>query len=480
MNKFSPILLTALVLFINSLAHSQVNEDDMNPYHRQALKTKPTNILIKNESLSSSPFTLNIDSVMILRENGEILKHIFSYDSVNRIGYDITEIINESELSRKVYHFNEQNKVDSILYEEKDSDNWIFILKQIFNYDLNDNMIMRTTGGSKWIYEYDDKGNLLSETYIWKRNGQWENRDRDRYEYNSSDLITNMYLDYWEDDSWKNVLSYTYNYDNENKLVELLIHRWEQNDWKNHEKHTYKYDTSGNLISELTQRWNENSWEDFVLSTKNYNESNEITYYLRQLWDNSSSTWVNDYAVEYEYYSTNKIETELSQTWIEKDDGYWYPQNKITYSYDTRDNISQYKKESWSGSEWYLTDDTYHYGDNFSLYYFRGAKIDFYYPYTITGLPETDRKQLDFYLSQNYPNPFNPTTTIDFSLPQSGFVELTVYNLLGEKFTTLINGYKTEGNHSIKFNGGNLSSGVYLYKIKTDKLSIVKKMLLVK
>lgn len=91
-----------------------------------------------------------------------------------------------------------------------------------------------------------------------------------------------------------------------------------------------------------------------------------------------------------------------------------------------------------------------------------------------------------FMLHQNYPNPFNPTTTIEYSIPVSGSqflaadVNLTVYDALGKKITTLVNGKKLPGNYSVSFNASNLPSGVYFYRIITNNFVDVKKMVLLK
>ncbi len=83
-------------------------------------------------------------------------------------------------------------------------------------------------------------------------------------------------------------------------------------------------------------------------------------------------------------------------------------------------------------------------------------------------------------LLQNYPNPFNPTTEIMFDMPRSGFVSLKVYDVLGREVETLTDEYKTAGIHIAQFNGNNLASGVYLYRLTAPGVSQVKKMLLIK
>jgi PKD repeat protein len=86
----------------------------------------------------------------------------------------------------------------------------------------------------------------------------------------------------------------------------------------------------------------------------------------------------------------------------------------------------------------------------------------------------------DFSLGQNYPNPFNPTTHIEFSLPTPSDVTLEIYNVLGQKVTTLINGQMEAGYHTITWNASNQASGIYLYQLRAGKATATKKMLLMK
>jgi Tol biopolymer transport system component len=85
-----------------------------------------------------------------------------------------------------------------------------------------------------------------------------------------------------------------------------------------------------------------------------------------------------------------------------------------------------------------------------------------------------------FSLSQNYPNPFNPTTTVNFSVPKSGFVTIKLYDILGKQVATLINDNKPAGNYSVKFDGSKLVSGVYFYRMETGSFSQSRKLLLLK
>ncbi len=100
---------------------------------------------------------------------------------------------------------------------------------------------------------------------------------------------------------------------------------------------------------------------------------------------------------------------------------------------------------------------------------------------SVTGIKEqTKNMPLQFALKQNYPNPFNPSTNITYELPKSSFVQLTVYNILGEKIATLVNATKDAGVHSVQFNAGNITSGLYIYQLKAGNVTLSRKMMLLK
>lgn len=85
-----------------------------------------------------------------------------------------------------------------------------------------------------------------------------------------------------------------------------------------------------------------------------------------------------------------------------------------------------------------------------------------------------------FDLRQNYPNPFNPSTSISYDLPKGEFVNITVYNAVGQQVAVLVNEQKEAGSYEIKFNASELPSGIYLYRIRAGDFSKSMKMSLIK
>jgi len=109
-----------------------------------------------------------------------------------------------------------------------------------------------------------------------------------------------------------------------------------------------------------------------------------------------------------------------------------------------------------------------------------GAVIDGTVYGNVTSVDNEEVKVLSFSLTQNFPNPFNPVTTINYSLDINSYVNLVIYNIIGEKVETLVSEFQNAGNHKINFNASNLPSGIYFYKLVSNSRVLVKKMLLIK
>ncbi len=129
----------------------------------------------------------------------------------------------------------------------------------------------------------------------------------------------------------------------------------------------------------------------------------------------------------------------------------------------------------------------YSFTDNISLVnnvdriYYRLKQIDFDGSYEYTNEVIIEISQPDFFLlKQNYPNPFNPSTIISWQLPETKFVTLKIYDVMGNEVASLINEEKQAGNYEVQFNATDLSSGIYYYKLVAGDFIDVKKMILLK
>ncbi|MCF7859524.1 MAG: T9SS type A sorting domain-containing protein [Candidatus Cloacimonetes bacterium] len=112
-----------------------------------------------------------------------------------------------------------------------------------------------------------------------------------------------------------------------------------------------------------------------------------------------------------------------------------------------------------------------------SLKYWDMVVVDFD---SATSVNTVKRSPNEYILYQNYPNPFNPTTSIKFSVPKVGYVQLKVYDAIGREVAVLVNERQESGTYTVNFNGEKLASGVYFYEIVAGEFRDVRKMLLVK
>jgi hypothetical protein len=118
-------------------------------------------------------------------------------------------------------------------------------------------------------------------------------------------------------------------------------------------------------------------------------------------------------------------------------------------------------------------------GETF-YYVLNGAIINGQTFGTLVGVKDKITVPLAYSLLQNFPNPFNPSTTIKYSLAKEGNVNLTVYNSIGSKVATIVEGYKPAGNYSVQFNGSKFASGIYLYRLESGNYSAAKKFVILK
>ncbi len=114
-------------------------------------------------------------------------------------------------------------------------------------------------------------------------------------------------------------------------------------------------------------------------------------------------------------------------------------------------------------------------------YYYRLKQIDFDGSFEYSNVVNVNIDVPDkFLLSQNYPNPFNPSTTIEFTIPENGFVRLSVFNSLGQEVSVPVNKNMISGHHIVNITADNLSSGIYYYRLEMGNNVNIKKMMVLK
>ncbi len=168
------------------------------------------------------------------------------------------------------------------------------------------------------------------------------------------------------------------------------------------------------------------------------------------------------------------------QTASETNNSGFFVQRKIGNNWENLDFVQGYGTTAEVHS--------YDYADNLSdvnyrgKVYYRLKQVDYDGASDYSSSVEVtyEPKPNDFVLDQNYPNPFNPETSIKYSIPEGSHVKVTVYDLLGNQVQTLVDEYKPAGTYSVKFNGAELTSGIYIYRLQAGEFVSTKRMALIK
>lgn len=166
--------------------------------------------------------------------------------------------------------------------------------------------------------------------------------------------------------------------------------------------------------------------------------------------------WGDDYVVEGCYWDKETSGIDSSAA------GEGRTTSEMTYIFTDNTYVDWDFETIWSGS----------FNNNNGYPYFKWQGL--------VGIEESETIPNTIILHKNYPNPFNPTTEINFSLNHKQNINLSVFNSKGELVQTLFDGKKNQGMHSVKFDASKLNSGVYFYKLSTDRTVETKMMLFLK
>jgi hypothetical protein len=184
------------------------------------------------------------------------------------------------------------------------------------------------------------------------------------------------------------------------------------------------------------------------------------------VWHGNAGNWILEAAIEiYDRYESNRKQLQTGDVigW-----DVWY---------DDSDNMAldgnNYGRDRQVG--WGYTGQAYNNADYMH-------ELEFGDVGSISDIEESQYIQIpeQFMLNQNYPNPFNPVTVISWQLPVSSHVDLSIYNVFGQKVSTLISKKQSAGNYQIEWNASGFSSGIYFYKLHTGIKTVTRKMILLK
>jgi hypothetical protein len=239
-----------------------------------------------------------------------------------------------------------------------------------------------------------------------------------------------------------------------------------------------------NLVLFNSATGNDNTWSGAggtVNTTNNYVELSGINNFSHWTLGDSNSP----IPVELTSFTANVSENGVVLNWktaTETNNSGWNVQ---------RQQIIEGQQPTWQrigfvdGSGSSTSSKEYCFKDNnlsSGKYQYRLQQVDYDGTLNYSDVIEVESNLLpdEFALYQNYPNPFNPSTIIKFDVPSSSFVNISIYNTIGERIATLVNKQMEAGVHFTRFDASNMPSGIYIYRLTAGNIVFTNKMMLIK
>jgi YD repeat-containing protein len=403
---------------------------------------------------------------------------------------------------RETYTYDASGNVLSYLNENWQNGQWVTSSRETYTYDANGKMLAdvkeeRSWGqlvtSSRWTYTYDANGNRYTGVHEYREN--LNNSPliyhSDRYTYDANSNVLSLWSEQW-DNLWLNYSCGrgTYTYDaNGNRLYELY-EVWTGSQWMTTIRNTWTYDANGNMLTYFSDVFSDIEWVGTRRYTYTYQANGDR---LSELFEDWKVSWVglvelvSSYRWTYTYNGNGNRLSELYEYW----NGQWMNSLRETYTYDAQGNLTSFWHYAWLNSSWTPTDVTggvmggYVYfsvtDSAGNIYAYQGYNLTFTRKLVVTGIAfQSTNVPAVYSLFQNYPNPFNPSTTIKFELPKASQVTLSVFDILGRQASVLVNERREAGVHEVKFDGSNLASGVYFYRIEAGSFVQTSKLLLIR
>ena len=424
-------------------------------------------------------------------------KIIYIYDNswniqtYRRVVWENNTWLNSTQYT---YTYDQNGNVLTKLDEKWVNYNWANSSKTSWTYDQNGNMLTKldekwgyTLGNYSWTnysktsWTYDQNGNMLNRLDMGWQNNAWININMCSYSYTFGNNGTAILVDYyeWENTSWVFTLRFAYNYDINGNILSKLVKHWENNGWLDSYRETFSYDVNGNTLIKLVESWSSYfaTWLNSVRINYTYDNNGNMLMEFHEEW--GDNTWLNSVRINYTYDNNGSLLIRLWEQWANNS---WSNPLRQIFTYDNNGNAVLGEQFVWQNGSWVVGSNgtiRIYYNNMQSYMDLSCNKVSIQYTF-ISDVNDKNTIPERYLLSQNYPNPFNPSTVITYQIPNSDYVSVKVYDILGTEVKTLVNQEQSAGNYKVEFDAGNLSSGVYFYELRAGKFREVKKLILTK
>jgi hypothetical protein len=319
----------------------------------------------------------------------------------------------------------------------------------------------------------------------------WEDYNRWNYEYGQAELLINIFEEQYNFAQWDTTKWRLHTYYPDNKLKDLTRYVMFPAGWYPSQKEIYEYNQDGLVNKQFIQNSiSETDWLYTYLFETTYTPAGQIDEIIGYVSDNGDSVWTVSYKLSHSYNAAGIEEQVIFSVWNGVND--WIPSSR-TVNTIVDGKITEITSQADYGSGWEDTErDLMVYDENGNLasvqsqqYWqsqWQNTRLKTYEYDPASSISMVGEAVIadEYQLLDNYPNPFNPETTIKFNIPKAGYVNLQVYNLLGQTVATLVDKEMAAGQYTTSFKADHLPSGVYFYRIQASDFLMTKRMVLLK
>lgn len=353
----------------------------------------------------------------------------------------------------------------------------------------------------------------------WK-NGEWKETVVKDWTFDDNHLLLGYLEKHWVENKLVPVSRFT-NTNLQGHLSERIMEQW--NDtlelWLPTMKESCLYDDKGNFTQSITYRWDGSEFVLWYRLLSSFDGEGKRIKTVSQEWKDGQ--WISDQVTEYKFNSQGNL---LERSNLSRKDSVLVPDKKSSTVYDSlgreieTNNSENYRELTQYGvngnsteriiqfhnfGKWTNSDKTITKLDslgniieiisqlynsppptwkNAVRWVYGYKKVGIHTPVFATNNKEVEppKEAQQFHLSHNFPNPFNATTQIQYTVPHRALVTLIVYDILGKEISVLVDETKDAGNYTVTWNGQNVASGAYFYRMVSEGFAETGKMCLVK
>jgi len=393
--------------------------------------------------------------------------------------------------------------------------NWNLTTKYLFTYE-NNNVTSFTTQEivdgepipeDRTLYSYQEvSGNIFLqeiEYQLWDvTEDAWIKEDRSTIIIENG-VLSEVLNEIWIDDQWELYDRYHYEESGGNIIETTQMYDTTLEEWLNDEQYIYTDITLAELYDTLAE------FIDFIDDGRSFLLLQILPDYVFYEWDDVEESWIakerqiTDVSLNLKNGATSAIsimiETQSRDTeeWIPDSEyilGYADNGNPVNLSFYTTDEMM----EGAAGQMMIIYSENFSYDENNlleSILQYGLPSGDFFKQLNeeliVTGRiilrwgdistsVESGTSPFTFRLSAAYPNPFNPSTVIPFQMATASDVNIQVFDMLGRNVATLVDEFRPAGNHTVRFDGSGLSSGVYMIRMVAPGLQQTRSVTLIK